>query len=81
MFSTILVLDDQKEQQIKWGRGYSATGEPIDRATPLQPNEIVLSSTVASSLNLQNGDRVYVKMNLSPTFSTILKGENKNVTM
>ena len=79
MYSSVLVLDDQKEQQIGWGRGYSATGQPIDQSIPLQPNEIVLSSTIASSLNLRDGDRVYVKLNLPPTFFTILKGEEEEV--
>ena len=81
MYSTILVLDDKKEQQIGWGRGYSATGEPIEHSTPLQPNEVVLSSTLATSLNLHNGDAVYVKLNLPPTFSTILRGGESDLTM
>lgn len=81
MYSTILVLDDKKEQTIGWGRGYSATGDPIEKSTPLQPNEVVLSSTLATSLNLRDGDMVYVKLNLPSTFATIVEGEESDLAL
>lgn len=80
-FSTVLVIDDEKEQEAGWGRGYSVTGEEIDEATPLQPDEVVVSETIASSLQLLDRDRVYIKLNLPSAFATIVQGESDDIAL
>lgn len=80
-FSTVLVIDDEKEQEAGWGRGYSVTGEEIDEATPLQPDEVVVSETIASSLQLLDRDRVYIKLSLPSAFATIVQGESDDIAL
>ena len=75
------MIDDEKEQEAGWGRGYSVTGEESDEATPLRPDEVVVSETIASSLQLLDRDRVYIKINLPSSFATIVQGDSEDIAL
>ena len=60
VYSSILVLNHTNEMEIGWGRGFP--GEEREERIP--SNFILISETIASSLELHDGEEVFVKIEL-----------------
>ena len=64
VYSSILVLNHTNEMKIGWGRGFPEEEKGEEREERLPSNFILISEAIASSLELHNGEEVFVKIEL-----------------